>query len=196
MTKPPGVLIVLTGPSGVGKGVLRKQIAEEMPWLKESVSVTTRQKRAGEVEGVDYFFASKATFDTMIAENQLIEWAEFAGNYYGTPKQFVEQTLVQGFSLLLEIEVQGALAIKTLFPEAHLIFIAPPSLQELEARLRNRDTDTNEDIQRRLQAAADELAQQSLFDTVIINDNLEHCTKALVSLIQKIVSSEKEVSCS
>ncbi len=183
---PSGSLLVLTGPSGVGKGSLRVFLSKQMPWLKESVSATTRAQRPGEEDGVDYFFVSRTDFEQMIADNALIEWAEFAGNYYGTPKAFFENTLAQGNSILLEIEVQGALNIKRLFPQAHLIFIEPPSLEALEARLRNRNTNDEADIQRRLETARSELAQKSQFDYVVMNDVLENCQEELTALITQL----------
>lgn len=188
MMKPSGDLIVLTGPSGVGKGVLRQHISAEMPWLKESVSVTTREKRPSEREGVDYFFVTRSDFQRMIETDQLIEWAEFAGNLYGTPRQFLSNMLAQGYSMLLEIDVQGALQIRRLFPEARLVFIEPPSMEVLESRLRSRNTNSEEDIRRRLRMAAQELEQKPLFDCSVINDDLEQCKQTLMELIREITS--------
>lgn len=194
MTLPSGVLIVLTGPSGVGKGTLRHLIAKEMPWLKESISATTRPKRPSETEGVEYYFVSRERFDDMVRNDELIEWAEYAGNLYGTPKKPIEEALAQGTSLLLEVEVQGALRIRELFPKTILIFIAPPSLEALESRLRDRNTNTEEDIQRRLAWAKKELAQQPLFDHVLVNDTLETCKQMLESLLQGLLQNNPNPS--
>lgn len=184
-----GILIVLTGPSGVGKGTLRRFLADRLPALKTSISVTTRPMRPGEVNGVDYYFVSRERFQAMIAENELLEWAEYAGNYYGTPRTMVEQTLERGESLILEIEVQGALQICDLFPDARLIFIEPPSLEELAHRLRNRQTNTEEDIKLRLAQAEVELQQKTRFNHVIQNNNLAEAEANLLNHIQDLLAS-------
>lgn len=189
MQQKMGVLLVLSGPSGVGKGALRKAVQAAFSGLRESVSATTRAQRPGEKEGQDYFFLSKADFEAMIARDELVEWAEFAGNYYGTPSQFVKNTLNRGESILLEIDVQGALNIKRLFPEAHLIFIDPPSLAVLEQRLRNRNTNSEADIQSRLEIAQQELSQREHFDYHVLNDQLQDSQRELVALIGQLLNS-------
>lgn len=197
MTKQVGVLIVLSGPSGVGKGVLRSRIAAEMPWLKESVSVTTRPRRPGETDGVDYRFVSRKQFEALIESDQLIEWAEYAGNFYGTPRDAVEMALEDGFCLLMEIDVQGALQIRRMFPEAKLIFVEPPSPEALKERLLKRNANHPEEIHRRLAIALDELKQKTHFDYVVMNDDLNRCQEELVALIQRIVDEarRKHSSC-
>ncbi|NES83829.1 MAG: guanylate kinase [Moorea sp. SIO2B7] len=167
-----GKLIVLTGPSGVGKGTLVRSLLARHPQIYLSVSATTRKPRSGEIEGRDYYFITRQEFDAMINNGQLLEWAEYAGNYYGTPCQKVEQQINQGQLVLLEIEVLGARKIKQTFPDALRLFILPPSLEELERRLRGRGNDSEEAIIRRLKRAKEELAASDEFDIQIINDDL------------------------
>lgn len=168
-----GRLIVLTGPSGVGKGTLVRSLLQRHPHLYLSISATTRSPRAGEIDGKDYYFVSRSDFEKMIAENQLLEWAEFAGNYYGTPRLSIEQHVAQGKSILLEIELEGARQIHRSFPSALRIFILPPSFAELEKRLRERSSDADEAIARRLQRAQVEVDAADEFDLQIINDDFD-----------------------
>ncbi|HCF28413.1 MAG TPA: guanylate kinase [Cyanobacteria bacterium UBA11049] len=172
-----GRLIVLTGPSGVGKGTLVRSLLKSHPELYLSVSVTTRSPRPGEINGKHYYFVSREQFDMMIAQEQLLEWAEFAGNCYGTPRQQVEEKIQQGKWVLLEIELEGARQIRTSFPEAMRIFILPPSMQELEQRLRGRGQDSEEAIARRLRRACEEINAAGEFDFKIVNDNFEIALK-------------------
>jgi guanylate kinase len=174
-----GKLIVLTGPSGVGKGTLLRSLLQRHPELYLSISVTTRAPRPGEVDGRDYYFVSRPTFEQMAANGELLEWAEFAGNCYGTPCTPVKEQIRQGRWVILEIELQGARQIRQTFPEALRIFILPPSLPELEYRIRNRGQDTEEAIARRLRRAQEEIDAANEFDIQIINDNFE---KALNSI--------------
>ena len=178
-----GKLIVLTGPSGVGKGTLVKALLTRHPELYLSISATTRSPRGTEVDGKDYYFLSKVAFETMIEENQLLEWADYAGNYYGTPRAKVEEKIDQGVIVLLEIEVVGAKAIKNSFPGALRLFILPPSLEELERRLRGRKTDSETAITSRLARAKEELAASEDFDQTIVNDDLEMALKQLEEAI-------------
>ncbi|CCQ50631.1 guanylate kinase [Crocosphaera watsonii WH 8501] len=178
-----GKLIVLTGPSGVGKGTLVRSLLVRHPELYLSVSATTRSPREGEIEGKDYYFLNKSAFETMIEQNQLLEWAEYAGNYYGTPRTKVEEKIDQGLIVLLEIEVVGANSIKDSFPDALRIFILPPSLEELEHRLRSRKTDTEEAILRRLERAKEELKVSEEFDQRLVNDDLEIALQELEGAI-------------
>lgn len=178
-----GKLIVITGPSGVGKGTIVRSLLKRHPQLCLSVSMTTRIPRTGEVEGVDYYFVSKDEFKSAIAKDEFLEWAEYAGNYYGTPKTKVKELLNQGKIVLLEIELLGARAISQKFPEALRIFILPPSIEELEARLRNRGKDLELAIQKRLDKAKEEIAAQEEFDTRIVNNDLE---KAIAQIEQII----------
>ena len=178
-----GKLIVLTGPSGVGKGTLVRSLLVRHPELYLSVSATTRSPREGEIEGKDYYFLNKSAFETMIEQNQLLEWAEYAGNYYGTPRTKVEEKIDQGLIVLLEIEVVGANSIKDSFPDALRIFILPPSLEELEHRLRSRKTDTEEAILRRLERAKEELKVSEEFDQRLVNEDLEIALQELEGAI-------------
>ncbi len=170
---PSGRLIILTGPSGVGKGTLVRSLLQHHPELYFSLSVTTRSPRVGEIEGQHYYFVSRSQFEQMIGKDELLEWAEFADNYYGTPRQPVEEQIAQGKSVLLEIELEGARKIHQKFPLALRIFILPPSLKELEQRLRSRGQDSEEAIARRLNRARAEIQAAGEFDVQIINDNFE-----------------------
>ncbi len=188
-----GQLIVLTGPSGVGKGTLVKVLRQKYPELYLSISATTRLPRSGEIHGKDYLFLTRQQFEAMLAANELLEWAEYAGNYYGTPKLPVTQQINLGKSVLLEIELVGAKQIKQNFPEAVMIFLLPPSMAELERRLRNRDQDTEEAILRRLEHAQAELAAKDEFDWQIVNDKLETALEKLEEVIfpaLKLVTQE------
>ncbi|NEP02249.1 MAG: guanylate kinase [Symploca sp. SIO2E9] len=174
-----GRLIVLTGPSGVGKGTLLRKLLKRHPELNLSVSATTRPPRPGEVDGKQYYFVSREQFEQMVAAGELLEWAEYAGNYYGTPCAPVKRLLQFGQSVILEIEVVGARKIKETFPCAVRIFILPPTLIELEQRIRLRAQDSEEAISRRLSHAKAEIEAANEFDLQIINDDLE---EALVSI--------------
>jgi guanylate kinase len=168
-----GRLIVLTGPSGVGKGTLLRRLLQRHPELYLSISVTTRSPRPGEVDGQHYSFIQRDDFDQMIARNELLEWAEFAGNYYGTPRQAVEARIKGGDWVILEIELLGARQIRANFPNAFQIFLLPPSLAELERRVRDRGHDSEEAIARRLKRAASEIAAADEFDLQVVNDDLD-----------------------
>ncbi|MCC0178286.1 guanylate kinase [Waterburya agarophytonicola K14] len=178
-----GKLIVITGPSGVGKGTLVNFLLQRHPQLKLSISATTRQPRPGEVEGVNYFFLNKKDFETAILNQELLEWAEYAGNYYGTPKAGVIEEIKQGNYIILEIELAGARSVADLFPEALRIFILPPSIEELEQRIRNRGTNTEESIANRLEIAQKEIAARDEFDLQIVNDDLEQAIALLEAAI-------------
>lgn len=169
----PGKLIVITGPSGVGKGTLVSLLVQRHPQLKVSISATTRQPRLGERSGVDYYFLSKPDFETAIANQELLEWAEYAGNYYGTPKAQVIEEIESGNYAILEIELAGARAIADIFPEARRIFILPPSIEELEQRIRARGKNSEESIAKRLEIAKQEIAASNEFDFEIVNSDLE-----------------------
>jgi guanylate kinase len=182
-TNRTGNLFVFTGPSGVGKGTIREQLLQQVPGIVRSVSVTTRQRRPGEQEGVSYFFRSSEEFDDMRANNELMEWAEFAGSYYGTPKAWVEQQLRAGLDVLLEIEVQGAKQIRQRFPSAVLIFVSPPSFEALRQRLVGRNTETSEKIALRLTKAQQELREKYLFHYEVVNDNIEEAVMNLTHIV-------------
>ena len=178
-----GKLIVLTGPSGVGKGSLVKQLLARHQEIWLSVSATTRFPREGEIDGEHYFFLGRARFDELVRDAGFLEWAEFAGNCYGTPSKEVQEKLDNGKSVLLEIELEGARQVRRTFPEALQVFLAPPSFEELQKRIRGRATDSEEAIQQRLLRAKEELKSQNEFDAVVVNDDLK---EALVEL-EKII---------
>jgi guanylate kinase len=183
MAANSGRLTVITGPSGVGKGTLVKQLLERHPNIWLSVSATTRAPREGEMEGQSYFFHSREQFDQLVKSGGLLEWAEFAGNSYGTPRQPVEEHLRHGSPVLLEIELEGARQVRRSFANGFQIFLAPPSFEELERRIRGRGTDAEEAIQRRLQRADLELQAKEEFDAVVMNDSLERALAELEELM-------------
>ena len=174
-----GKLFVISGSSGVGKGTVINEFLRKHPEFRLSISCTTRGKREGEEHGINYFFLSKEEFKNCIDNNEFLEWAEFSGNYYGTKKEFVERCLANGENLILEIDTKGALNVKKLMPEAHLIFIAPPSIEELEARLRGRHTETEEAIQKRLASIKLEIENSKYYDYVVVNDTVENAVKKI-----------------
>jgi guanylate kinase len=178
-----GNLLVITGPSGVGKGTIVSRLISEVPKIQRSVSVTTRQKRPGEEEGVDYFFRSKKEFKELQAAGNFLEWAEFAGNLYATPKQWVDEQLSAGIDIILEIEVQGAKQIKEAIASSVLIFLSPPSLAELESRLRKRGTESEEVLTLRLRKAELELKERTLFHYEVVNDVVERALNDLVHIV-------------
>lgn len=178
-----GKLIVLTGPSGVGKGTLLQALRQKHPQLYLSISATTRQPRPGEIHAQQYYFVNRQEFEEMVQTDQLLEWAEYAGNYYGTPRAPVAQQIQQGKSVILEIEVIGARKINKTFPSALRIFILPPSLAELEERLRSRAQDSEEAIAKRLSRAKAELEAADEFDLQIVNDDLETALKSIEAAI-------------
>ena len=180
---PTGKLIVITGPSGVGKGTIVRSLLESHPNLSLSISATTRQPRQGEIEGVDYYFLSRTEFESAIAREEFLEWAEYAGNYYGTPRTKVETQIALGNSILLEIEVVGAKKIAAIFPSALRIFILPPSLEELEQRIRNRGKNSEESIAHRLQIAQTEIDASAEFDFTIVNDDLSKAIAQIEEII-------------
>ena len=181
--RPAGRLTVLSGPSGVGKDSVIEMVRARSPWVWLSVSVTTRPKRPNEVDGVHYHFVDRAEFDRLVRDGQLLEWAEFAGNRYGTPRGPVEARLREGEPVLLKIDLQGARQVRQAMPDAQLVFLAPPSWAELERRLVGRGTDDPETIRRRLEHAREELAAESEFDITIVNDSVVRAADELVGLL-------------
>ena len=178
-----GNLFVLSGPSGAGKGTLVKRVLQRIPDAWVSVSATTRKPRPGEVDGKDYYFLDQPRFDELVSQNGFLEWACVHGNSYGTLRSRVQDHMNTGGQVILEIDVQGAFQVKKAMPEAHLIFIEPPSLEELERRLRGRGTETEEVICKRMKTAEVELAQKMEYDVQVVNDELERATDELVSYI-------------
>lgn len=178
-----GRLTVITGPSGVGKGTLVQRMLERHPEIWLSVSATTRAPRAGEVEGESYFFKTKEGFAALVADGGLLEWAEFAGNCYGTPREPVTNRLSHGSAVLLEIELEGARQVRRSLPDAFQIFLAPPSFEALEQRIRGRGTESEEAIQKRLRKAEQELSAQDEFDAVVVNDVLDQALLRLEQLM-------------
>lgn len=176
-------LTVITGPSGVGKGTLVSRLLAKHPSIWLSVSATTRAARPGELDGQSYFFLSREAFEAQVAEGGFLEWAEFAGNLYGTPRGPVEQQLAAGRPVLLEIELEGARQVRQSFPAAFQLFIRPPSFAELERRIRGRGTDSEEAIARRLERARVELAAEAEFDAVLVNDDLDRALAQLEQLM-------------
>jgi len=181
--KGKGFLIVLSGPSGAGKNTLIDHVLPRIPNLKYSVSATTRPPRPGEVHGVDYFFVSDQEFDRMIANHEFLEWAEFVGNRYGTPKAFVENEIQQGHTVIMDLDIQGALQIRRRMPDAVLVFLLPPTLDELRRRLNKRGQDALEAIVKRLEHSAKELEYIVDYDYYIINDDLDKAAERLAVII-------------
>ena len=185
MDNEKGLLIVLSGPSGVGKGTVRKEIFDDPTTsYKYSISMTTRQMREGEVNGVDYFFKTKEEFEALIQEDQFIEYAEYVGNYYGTPVQYVKDTMAEGHDVFLEIEVEGAKQVRKKFPDALFIFLAPPSLDHLKERLIGRGTETDEKIQSRVNEARKEVEMMNLYDYVVVNDKVHLAKERIQSIVE------------
>ena len=191
MTAASGILFVMTGASGVGKGTVRQAAVPDLGAIHFSVSATTRARRAGEVEGVDYLFLDAAAFGAMLDEGALLEHAEYVGDHYGTPSAPVDEALAAGRDVLLEIELDGARQVKAKRPEAVMLFIAPPSVAELERRLRGRGTDSEAKIQRRLARAREELRSVREFDYVLVNDRLDEA----VTAFQAVIRAERLRAC-
>ncbi|GAP46988.1 MULTISPECIES: guanylate kinase [Streptomyces] len=179
-------LTVLSGPSGVGKSTVVAHMRKEHPEVWLSVSATTRKPRPGEKHGVHYFFVTDDEMDKLIANGELLEWAEFAGNRYGTPRAAVQERLEKGEPVLLEIDLQGARLVRESMPEAQLVFLAPPSWEELVRRLTGRGTEPPEVIERRLQAAKTELAAEPEFDTTLVNTSVEDVARELLALVDVV----------
>jgi len=180
-----GLVVVVSGPSGVGKGSVHAGLHGLLAGLEISVSVTTRAPRPGEREGVAYHFVDDVSFDRMVAGGALLEWAEYAGHRYGTPRGPLVEAVGRGRTVLLEIEVQGALQIRSRMPEALQIFLVPPAFDELERRLRDRGTEDEATIQARLEVARSEMAAQDAFDHIVVNDDLDRATAEVARLIAR-----------
>ena len=179
-----GILVVVSGFSGAGKGTLMKELLKRYDNYALSISATTRAPREGETDGKEYFFVTKEQFEKMRDERKLIEYAQYVNNYYGTPKEYVEQKMAEGKDVILEIEIQGALKVKKRFPDALLLFVTPPSAEELRRRLGGRGTETLEVINARLARAAEEASGMEAYDYLLINDDLDRCVEEMHQLIQ------------
>ena len=191
-TRERGALIIVSAPSGCGKSTLLHRLMEKREKLRFSVSATTRPPREGEVDGRDYFFVDHPTFERMIAEDAFLEHAEYVGNHYGTPKAAVDALLDEGYDVYLDIYVQGAMQIKKLRPETLTIFVTPPSLLELENRLRSRGTDSDEVIRSRLETAERELILKDHYDYVVVNDEVERAASEISDLIDSYKAKRKQ----
>ncbi len=186
-----GILVVISGFSGSGKGTIVQRLLQKYPdRYALSISATTRAPREGEEEGVHYFFRSVEEFEAMIAADELIEYAKFVNNYYGTPRAYVEEQLLSGKSVILEIEIQGALQVKKKFPDAKLVFVTPPSAKELERRLTGRGTETQEVIEKRLHRAVEEASYMKKYDYLIVNDELEIAVEQFHQIIEAECSGQ------
>lgn len=185
-----GILAIISGFSGAGKGTVVNKLLEKDNYAV-SISATTREPRQGEVDGKNYFFKSRDEFENMIENNQLIEYAEYVGNYYGTPRDYVFKKLEEGYDVILEIEMQGALKVKEKFPETALIFITPPSADELKKRLVGRGTETIEQIDKRMSRAVDECDYMNKYDYIVVNDDLDECVDEIHRLLQSIHNAKE-----
>lgn len=178
-----GKFIVISGPSGVGKGTIVEKLKKLLP-IHYSVSMTTRSPREGEQDKINYYFVTKEEFQKQIEQGNLLEYAIYNNNYYGTPKDKIEEKLNHGINVISEIEIQGALQIKKIYPEAVLIFIAPPSIEELKKRLINRGTETEEKIEQRINIAKEELKQSIIYDHIITNYDVDATTEEIYNILK------------
>lgn len=181
--KQKGILMVLSGFSGAGKGTLVKALLKKHDDYSLSISMTTRAPREGERDGVEYFFTTREKFEETIVDNGLIEYALYCGNYYGTPRAYVEEQMAAGKNVILEIEIQGALKIKEKFPDSLLIFVTPPNAEELKRRLEGRGTESAEVIAQRLARATEESEGIEAYDYIVVNDNLDECVEEIHRLV-------------
>lgn len=185
-----GTLVLFSGPSGVGKDTVLEVVLNKNKDLQKSVSLTTRAIRENEIDGKDYYFISQSDFDNMVMNNEVLEFAQYGKNFYGTPKAPIDKWLDEGKTIILKIEVQGAKKIKELYPESVGIFIMPPSMEELEKRLRFRGTESEEDIQRRLDIAKNEIESSVDYDYLVINDEIELASDNVLDIVKTLNSTE------
>lgn len=185
-----GIITVISGFSGAGKGTIVRELVEKYDYAI-SISATTRVPRDGEQDGVHYFFRTREEFEQMIRNDQLMEYAQYVDNYYGTPKDYVMRQLDKGIDVILEIEMQGALQVKERFPEVTLVFVTPPSAEELRRRLTTRGTETPEVIEKRLARAKEECAFMEKYDYIVVNDKLDECVEQIHQLIQSVHLAEE-----
>ena len=191
MNTKKGKIFVVAAPSGAGKTTIVKNILSNLPELALSISATTRKKREHEINGVDYHFISEEEFLKIIEENGFVEWEKFYDYYYGTPKGFIEEKTKSGISVLLEIDVKGALNIKLIYPDAILIYISPPSFEVLVERLKNRKTEDENDLKKRIERAKMELSLKDKFDYLVVNKDLNTAVSEVKTIIKRIISKEK-----
>ncbi|MFO7447527.1 MAG: guanylate kinase [Ignavibacteriaceae bacterium] len=191
MSREKGAIIAVSAPSGAGKTTIVKRILNDIPGLVFSISATTRKKRQNETNGVEYFFLSEEEFLAKIEKNEFVEWEKFYDYYYGTFRSFIDNTINAGKPVILEVDVKGALAIKSIYPDAVLIYIVPPSFDELVKRLKNRQTETEADFKKRVERAQMELGLKDKFDFFVENSDLDKAVKDTKSLIKKIIDKEK-----
>jgi guanylate kinase len=191
MTDRKGEIIAISAPSGTGKTTIIKNILKKYPEIVFSISATTRPKRPGEKNGIEYYFVSETEFLNKIENKEFVEWEKFYDYYYGTFKSTIEENVNSGKSILLEIDVKGALSLKNIYPEAHLIYIMPPSFEELVKRLSERRTENKTDFKKRIQRAEMELSHKDRFDYLVINKDLNKAIKETSELIKKILNKEK-----
>lgn len=181
--KREGMLVIISGPSGSGKGTVVKELVQKEDFAL-SISATTRIPRDGEIDGVHYYFYDKETFEKMKNQNELLEWAEFCDNYYGTPKKYVEQQMLQGKNVILEIEVQGALQVKKIYSDCILVFLVPPNVKELQKRLTQRGTEDKQTIDRRMNRAIEEMEFVPQYDYIVINDTVTEAAEAIRAIVK------------
>ncbi len=186
MQNSEGMLVLFSGPSGVGKDTVLDIILSKDEKLQRSVSLTTREKRSGETDGEDYYFITKEEFSQMIKDGQVLEYAQYGENIYGTPKAPVDRWLKEGKTVILKIEVKGAQKIRELYPDALSIFLLPPSMQVLEDRIRRRATESEDDINRRLEIAKNEILRSADYDFVVVNDDLDKASNNVLSIIKAL----------
>lgn len=194
MQNSDGMLVLFSGPSGVGKDTVLDIILSKDEKLQRSVSLTTREKRSGETDGEDYYFITKEEFSQMIKDGQVLEYAQYGENIYGTPKAPVDKWLKEGKTVILKIEVKGAQKIRELYPEALSIFLLPPSMQILEDRIRRRATENEDDINRRLEIAKNEILRSADYDFVVVNDNLDEASDNVLSIIKALNFTYKRMN--
>ena len=187
MPTNPGLLIIMSGPSGAGKGRVRNELLKRRPGIHYGISATTREKRPGEVDGVNYYFLSKEEFLRRVERGGFVEWAEVYGNYYGTPRQPMEEYLAAGRDVIIEKDIQGAQSLKAIYPDAVYVFILPPSLEELRRRITARGTESEQARNQRLASASDELSYIGTYDYAIVNDDLQQA----VDQLEAIFTAEK-----
>jgi guanylate kinase len=179
-----GILIVLSGPSGTGKGTICKELLQNYPELHYSISATTRAPRAAEIDGVNYWFTLKDAFEDMVKKGELLEWAEVYGNYYGTPRRYVDDMLQSGKDVVLEIDTQGAMKVKANFPQGVYIYIVPPSIQELASRIQKRGSESPDAIKKRLSCVHDELSFAYQYNYIVVNDEVAKATEKIAAIIK------------